>query len=77
MSARICPPCTASCNQGRSCPARDPIAPRFHRSLQDAFPGTSSEIEDADTRPMDREDRIVTVACAVTALAVLFLVVFA
>ena len=74
---RACPPCTASCNQGRNCPARDPIAPRFARSLAEAFPGTSSAIEDADSRPIDREDRLVMYACAATALAVLFLVLFA
>lgn len=73
MSARICPPCGHACNQGRSCPARDPIAPRFHRSLRDAFPGTSREIEDADTRPMDREDRLVMWACIAVAAIVLAL----
>ena len=72
-----CAACNFNCRQGRDCSTSDPIAPRHPRTLAEAFPGTSSAIEDADTRPMDREDRIVTVACAVTALAVLFLVVFA
>lgn len=74
---RACPPCTHTCRQGRDCGARDPLTFRAPRSLAEAFPGTSSAIEDADSRPFDREDRIVMYACAVTALAVLFLVRFA
>lgn len=74
---RACPPCTHTCRQGRDCGARDPITPRFARSLAEAFPGTSSAIEDADSRPIDREDRLVMYACAATALAALFLVLFA
>ncbi|MFP5341083.1 MAG: hypothetical protein ACLGIW_21845 [Gammaproteobacteria bacterium] len=70
---RACPPCSGSCRQGRDCTARDPLTFRAARSLAEAFPGTSSAIEDADSRPIDREDRIVMWACIAVAAIVLVL----